>query len=61
LRVEGQAELGAEEHLQQSRHEWWRLLALAALAVLTAEWVVYQRATISRLWGEVREMVTRET
>jgi hypothetical protein len=34
---------------QQARQEWWRALAFFALAALLAEWLVYQRATLTRL------------
>jgi hypothetical protein len=37
-----------------ARREWWRPLAWLALAVLVAEWLVYHRATVARLWGKVR-------
>jgi Ca-activated chloride channel homolog len=38
---------------QQSMQEWWRLLAFAALALLMAEWLVYQRGTVVRLWNGI--------
>jgi Ca-activated chloride channel family protein len=44
--------LGEEEGAlrpQQARREWWRPLALVALLLLTAEWLVYQRAALARL------------
>jgi hypothetical protein len=41
---------------QQARREWWRPLAWAALALLTVEWFVYQRATLSRLWAMARKL-----
>lgn len=31
----------------RARREWWRIGALLALTLLSAEWLVYQRATIS--------------
>ena len=34
----------------QARREWWRPLAFAALLLLAAEWAIYQRATLVRLW-----------
>jgi hypothetical protein len=37
-----------------ARREWWRLLALAALALLVAEWAVYHRAAIARLWSGLK-------
>ncbi len=40
---------------QQARREWWRPLAWAALALLTVEWFVYQRATLARLWAMARK------
>ena len=35
---------------QQARREWWRPLALIALIILVIEWLVYNRATLSKLW-----------
>jgi Ca-activated chloride channel family protein len=54
--------LGAEtadqsQAAQQTRREWWRPLALMALIVLVAEWLVYQRAALFRLWGRARRIV----
>ncbi len=43
-----------EATLQQARREWWRPLAFVALALLLGEWLVYQRATLARLWSLVR-------
>lgn len=40
---------GAAGDEGRGRREWWRPLALAALLLLTAEWLVYQRAAIARL------------
>ena len=45
---------------QQARHEWWRPLAFAALALLAAEWLVYQRATLARLWIGIKRHGTRQ-
>jgi Ca-activated chloride channel family protein len=42
---------------QQTRREWWRPLALMALILLVAEWLVYQRAALFRLWGQARRVV----
>jgi Ca-activated chloride channel family protein len=43
-------EAGSEpEH--GARREWWRPLAAVALALLIAEWLVYHRATVARLWA----------
>jgi hypothetical protein len=61
LPLAGEEAVGEGERLQQSRREWWRPLALAGLALLTAEWLVYQRATLSRLWGGVRQAMLRKT
>jgi Ca-activated chloride channel family protein len=44
---------------QQARHEWWRALAFAALAALVAEWLIYQRATLARLWAGARSLLRR--
>jgi Ca-activated chloride channel family protein len=53
----GLGEEEAAQHPQQARREWWRPLALAALALLTAEWLVYQRAALARLWMEMQQMI----
>jgi Ca-activated chloride channel homolog len=37
----------------QARREWWRPLAYLALALLLAEWLVYQRGTLARVWSHV--------
>jgi hypothetical protein len=34
---------------QNAKREWWRVLALIALGVLTAEWLVYHRPAIMML------------
>ena len=60
LPLAGDEAVGEGERPQQSRREWWRPLALAGLALLTAEWLVYQRATLSRLWGGVRQARVRK-
>jgi len=39
---------------QLARREWWRLLALIALVILVFEWLVYNRATLNKLWHKVR-------
>jgi Ca-activated chloride channel homolog len=39
----------AAQGTHQARREWWRPLAFIALGILTAEWLVYYRATLSRL------------
>jgi Ca-activated chloride channel family protein len=52
--------LGEEEGAlrpQQARREWWRPLALVALLLLTAEWLVYQRAALVRLWMETQQAI----
>jgi len=38
---------------QEAQREWWRPLALIALGILTAEWLVYHRSTLSRLYRQV--------
>jgi hypothetical protein len=43
----GQVEGSAEQGLV--RREWWRWLALPALALLVLEWLVYQRSGVFRL------------
>jgi len=37
----------------QSRQVFWRPLAWAALALLTAEWLVYHRGTLTKIWLEL--------
>jgi Ca-activated chloride channel family protein len=39
---------------QRARHEWWRPWALLALALLTAEWLVYQRPALAYLINKNR-------
>jgi Mg-chelatase subunit ChlD len=47
---------GAEqaEQPQRARHEWWRPLAWLALGILVAEWLVYHRSTLARLWSMLK-------
>ena len=46
------AGLGAEAGPDRTaRREWWRLLGFVALGLLVAEWLVYCRATVARLWA----------
>jgi Ca-activated chloride channel family protein len=41
---------GIEESTsQQARREWWQPFAALALMIITAEWLVYNRATLSKL------------
>lgn len=39
--------------------EWWRLAALLAVGLLTVEWLVYHRATLSELGQRLRSMTSR--
>ncbi|MBN1136434.1 MAG: VWA domain-containing protein [Anaerolineae bacterium] len=48
----GSVEAGKEAH--RARREWWRPLAFAALALLVLEWLVYQRATLARLFSRLK-------
>lgn len=36
--------------VERAQREYWRLLVILALLLLTIEWLVYQRATLARLW-----------
>jgi Ca-activated chloride channel family protein len=46
---------GAEvETGRTARREWWRALAFVALGLLVAEWLVYHRATLARLWASLK-------
>lgn len=56
LDVTGRGEIRAAS-LPPAYREWWRPLALAALALLVVEWLVYQRGKVMRYW----EVVTRRT
>ncbi len=46
--LQGDSETAAGGALRSMR-EWWRPLALLALGLLVGEWLVYQRAALSRL------------
>jgi hypothetical protein len=53
----GETGEGSEEvRLQQARREWWRPLAWLALALLMIEWLVYQRASLVRLWRTAKRV-----
>lgn len=39
--------------VSSAHREWWRPLALGALALLVIEWLVYQRSNVLRLWHTV--------
>jgi Ca-activated chloride channel homolog len=51
---------GQEDRPLQGRRELWRPLAFAALVLLMVEWLVYQRAVVSRLWNKLRPQETLE-
>ena len=42
---------------EAGKQEWWRWLAGLALLALLAEWLVYQRAAVRRLWDGVRSIL----
>jgi H+/Cl- antiporter ClcA len=46
------------ESPQQARREWWRLLAFAALGMIIAEWLVYHRATLARVWVTIGRKIS---
>jgi Ca-activated chloride channel homolog len=48
-----------EERAQQGRRELWRPLAFLALAFLTAEWMLYNRATVIRIWRGLKKPVLK--
>ena len=54
LPVPGIDEVGADTRSQQGRREWWRPLVLLALALLTAEWLVYHRGSLGQLWKGIK-------
>jgi hypothetical protein len=43
-----------EHQPQQTRREWWRLLVGIALIILVIEWMVYNRATLTKLGYQVK-------
>lgn len=47
-------ERGAGQLPQRARQEWWRWLAFFALILLAAEWLVYNRAALARLFAGLR-------
>jgi hypothetical protein len=51
---------GEERGLQQARREWWRPLALTALILLIAEWLVYHRSVVLKLWGKTKQAATSD-
>jgi hypothetical protein len=52
---------GSDEPARNARREWWRPLAFAALALLVAEWLVYHRASVARLWAGLLKGTRRRT
>lgn len=56
--IESQAG-GASAGAQAGQREWWRWLALAALLLLAAEWLVYQRAALRRLLDGAARRIKR--
>jgi hypothetical protein len=59
LPVVGVGEAGEGARLQQARREWWRPLAFVALALLTVEWLIYQRSAVARVisWARCQKPV----
>lgn len=51
---------GLQPNDQESRREWWRALALLALSVLTAEWLLYHRAALIRLRERIKFFSTKK-
>ncbi len=50
------SEAGAQP---QARREWWRPLAFSALCLIMVEWLVYQRATLVRIFSGARRVFER--
>jgi len=42
-----------------ARREFWRALAFFALGVLMAEWMVYHRGALARIWQRIKKLSTR--
>jgi Ca-activated chloride channel family protein len=49
---------GDDQLPMQARRDWWRPFGFAALALLMAEWFVYQRANLVRLAGRWSKRTT---
>jgi len=57
----GGANAGAQNQEEpQARREWWRLLALIALGILTAEWLVYHRPTLRMTYRKLTSVLNRQ-
>ncbi|MFN2199029.1 MAG: vWA domain-containing protein [Anaerolineales bacterium] len=54
LQLSGLASGQTEGSPQQARRESWRLLVWIGLILLMAEWLVYQRATLQRIYDRMR-------
>lgn len=50
LNVSGFQSSSDEVSLNQSKRVFWRPLAIAALVLLSTEWLVYHRGTIAKIW-----------
>ena len=55
----GAAGVGAVNERPPARDELWVPIVLIALAVLLAEWIVYQRDAVTRLWRGLRARLGR--
>jgi hypothetical protein len=49
---------GVAEERPAARDELWVLIVLVVLVVLLAEWLVYHRDAVTRLWRGVRRAPT---
>lgn len=53
----GDSQAGNSSGQQMGKREWWRPLVWLALALLVAEWLVYQRANLRRIWDGIQNRV----
>jgi Ca-activated chloride channel family protein len=56
LEIVGTQETGNFNEAQRSRQEWWRWIALFALALIFSEWLVYHRPTLVLLATKIRTL-----
>lgn len=54
IQVTGIEQASGNETRFSAAHEWWRVVALLALALLTIEWFVYHRTTLLQLIQRIR-------
>ena len=58
--IAGTAAGAQNQEEPQAQREWWRLLALIALGILTAEWLVYHRPTLRMTFQKLTSALGRQ-